>query len=180
MNPAASERAPSGWSIERTLEVWRNLQERFAADPDLDFDEAVIARAFETAGTATPEELVSRLIDAAVWAARREDEAEELRKAFQVRRDRYALRKDLLRRTIQDLMGMMGWRRHVGLLGSVRLQQGPDGVQVVEESQLPNDCFTVTRTVSKTAIREYLNAGNDLGGAAVLTNGGEILVLTRV
>lgn len=173
-------RAPSGWSIERSLQLWNTIRETLQADPELDFDEDVILRAFENAQVATPDRLLERLIDAATWADRREAEADQLHKAFRDRRDRYAERKDLLRRTIFDLMNVLGVRSHAAQLARARIQAAPDAVAVLKPALLPEDCFRVVRTPSKETIRAKLEAGDDLQGAAVLTNGGEILVLTKV
>jgi hypothetical protein len=177
--PDHSGTPPSGWQIERSLQLWHTLHEALQNDPQLEHDEDVVLQQFDNVESTLDSHLDS-LVNAAAWAAIREAEADALHKALEDRRNRYAARKDLLRRTIFDLLNVLRRRKHSTTMATVRVQTGPKSVTIVDESKLPDSCFIVTRAVSRTLIREHLGQGDDLQGAAVLSNAPDILVMTRV
>lgn len=176
----ADIKPPSGWSIERSLQLWRQVQAAIDEDPDLAPDEAVVLAEFQAAHVLTPDEILNRLLDAAVWIDRRIVEADALHREYQERRDRYEARKELVRDTLFGLLGTLERRSHRSRLGKAHIRATQPSVVILDAERLPDDCVKIERTPRKTIIKEHLEAGEDLGGAAVMSNAGEGLYIQKV
>ena len=177
--PESGPRTPSGFQIERTLSIWHAINETLLTDPELAADEQVITRQFHDAHTPTPDELLARLIDALVWIERREDEAYLLYQHYRARRSRYTARAALLRTNIFQLLGVLELRSFRANLATARIQGTRPSPLIADPELLPDDCVKIERTPVMAAVREKLEAGEDVPGA-VMSNAGETLVVVKV
>src|SRR5271170_6266728 len=132
----AAPHAPSGWSIERSVAAWQQIRAALDADPALAVDEAVIAAALVDAEITHPLTLLSRLIDAVVWAERREEEARELSRRIAERAARYESRKDMLRLSIHDLLTALDVKSHRAPLGLALIMAGRASVVITDAEAL--------------------------------------------
>jgi hypothetical protein len=172
---------PSAWSLERAVSAYQQIRAALDADPDLEADEAVINAALAAADAQHPEALLERLIDAAVWMQRREDEADELRKEVTARRDRYATRRETIRLTITELLEVLDKKSHRGRLGLASVVMAPPSVVITDDEALPDEYvrIAIARSPNKTLIREDIDNGVVIPGAT-LSNSAPILRIKRL
>lgn len=155
------------WKLQQAISALRggiaNMQ---AEDP-----EAVID--IETEFPETVEEveaairkIVARAQDAedmADAARKRATEAGERARRFETRGKRY-------RGVIMGAMDAMNWRKKEFPEATVSLRAPQEGVEIIDETELPQGFVKVTRSPDKSAIRTALKAGETVPGA-VLTPG---------
>lgn len=53
---------------------------------------------------------------------------------------------------------------------AAKIAKNPPSVEVFDESLLPENCFKIKKEVSKTAIKEALQKGEDVQGARLITD----------
>lgn len=169
-------RVPSAYQLVEAVSRWEQRRQELLSDPDLIADEAVLALT-ESLESERIDELLSRLIDSAIWAELRATEADDLHKALRDRRDRYLARKETIRRSIAELFEATGRERHRGNIGSASMGEGPDSVVVLDADLIPDELCRITREPNKTAIRERIEAGRTVPGA-VLSNAATVLRIT--
>lgn len=170
---------PSAWTIERVISAWQQFRAELLGDEELVEDENVIARALHASDLATPSELVSSLIDAAIWADRRRDEARVLAAEFTERARRYEARVERFRDLINGILTATETRNAVGRLARASIVRAPPSVLVTDEQRIPDEYFKVERTLRKSDVLADLKVGVVIDGA-VLSNGGETLRLARL
>jgi hypothetical protein len=169
----------SGYAIERSVSAYQQeaadlrfeqLQTEISEDPSLATDEDVVG--LPVAGTqADPTPLpvlLARLVDMAVWADRRAEESENLKKRYLARQQRYETRAEKIRATIADLMGIMDVTAYEGELGTVDLSQSASHV-IADVNLIPEQYVRekVTREPDKVAIGRDLKAGQTIEGASM-------------
>lgn len=168
MNPTP----PSAWLLEQSVSLWQQLQDKLTADQSFEHDEYVVSpRLPKLDGSGEtlphPEVLLGRLIDAAIWADRRADEADNLRKRYVARRDRYSARADAIRATIEQLIEALGVSAAEGELGSAAMRRRQPSVLITDIALVPDalkDTVT-TVTAKKNPIGAKLKAGEAVPGA---------------
>lgn len=172
-------KAPSAWQIEQALAHWQRAQQQLTEDARLAEDEQAIMAELggEAPPSHSPDLLLGRLIDAAVWAEAREDEAETLGKIIAARKQRYAKRKLLLRNTIYDLMTVLDTKRAQGTIGRATIRATPQSLVILDESQVPDAYVTTERKLNRKELREDLLLGTIIDGVT-LSQGGTTLHLT--
>lgn len=170
MSPAPTP--PSAWLLEKSVSLWQQLKDKIEADPSLADDEYVISRYLPNpdGGLALPHPavLLKRLIDAAIWSDRRADEADNLRKRYTSRRDRYATRTEAIRTTIVELMAALNVQAAEGEEGAASMRKRPASVVITDldkvEKQDPT-LVKVEKTARLTPIGAKLKAGEKVEGA---------------
>ncbi len=174
---AAAPRPPSAWQLEKSVSLWQQLRETLQDDMSLSEDEAVTS--LPDSSLPSPHVLLQRAIDAAVWSDLRADEADNLRKRFAARRDRYQERGAKIRQTINDLLQVLDLKAAEGDLGSADLVKGPRAVLITDIDQVPTELKAVVTTVTakKNPIGDKLKAGETVPGAE-LSNPGLVLRIT--
>jgi Siphovirus Gp157 len=182
-HPSPPPAAPSAWQLERSISLWQQLQQAVVTDNGAFVaDEDVIEKLIDNASPSLhpPAKLLGMLIDAAVWAERREDEAEALRKRYAARRDRYAARATKLRATINDLMDILGSSAAEGDLGSASYVKPPRRVVITDMNLLPEEYIRRTDPeAKKTEIASALRGGKAVPGAEWSdTNAAPVLRIT--
>jgi hypothetical protein len=171
---------PTALEQEASVSLWERIQHDQQADEMLESDEVSgmilpFDGASEHPGSNIPPWNVQleRLIDATIWADRRIDEAETMRKRAVDRKARYQKRADRYRlniKAILDLMNLKAWEANEG---SASLAKGRASVDVGDidklEAQHPELVkVEVVKTPDKVAIRAAIQAlkeGETIDGA---------------
>ena len=99
------------------------------------------------------------------------EDIKERESALAQRRKSYENTVDRLKMLLTENFRKVGQDRFEN--GDLRISFKPSkAVEIVDEDQIPEDYFTekVTRTVSKTAIRAAMDAGETVPGAVLVTN----------
>jgi hypothetical protein len=168
---SAAPTPPSAWILEQSVSLWQQLQDKLTEDPSLETDEYVVSpRLPRLDGEGTlphPEVLLRRAIDAAVWNDRRADEADNLRKRYTARRDRYAQRGEAIRATIEQLLEVLGLSAAEGELGAGAMRKRPPHVLITDIDKVPPELKDTVTTVTakKNPIGAKLKAGEVVPGA---------------
>ena len=181
----------TAWQLEKSVGVWQRLQEQFSADTtSLASDENVSATAVDLPDSLSlpdgghvpnPHILLARLIDDAVWADRRAEEADNMKKRFQARQHRYEERSDTIRAHIAELAEILGVDSAEGELGTFDTVKGRPSV-VADIAKLPEQYIRekIIREPDKIELMKALKAlGPDerIEGAE-LSNPGRVLRIT--
>ena len=163
----------SAYQLEQSVSAWQQLQETLTEDPSLAVDEDVVGTPIVMPGdTPDPHVLLSRLIDAAIWADRRVEEAENLKKRYLQRQQRYEERSQKIRATISQLMEVLSVQAHEGDLGSVTMVKQPTHV-IADVDKLAELYVrtTITRTPDKVLLGKLLRDGKQIEGATLSNPG---------
>ena len=161
---------PSGFALQQAVAT---LQRALAEEPD---EDGVLADAVEA--TEDVEELLNRVLRAAVEADMMADMAAERIKAMTERRDRYKARNETLRATAFAAMDALELRKVELPDLTASIKQNPPRVVITDEEVLPDHCFRVTRSPDKTAIKEALSHG-PVPGAELSNSLPSIMIKTR-
>jgi hypothetical protein len=175
----SAPRVPSAWQLERAVSAWQQLREIYAADPVLADDEEGISRELADAEITHPDVLLGRAIDAVVWCERREIEADQLRREMVQRRDRYRARAETIRSVIENLLFALEKTKHAAKWGAASLAMGPKSVVLTDAELVPDEFCRTERHVQLTLIREAIDAGEAVPGAA-LSNPAPVLRIKRL
>lgn len=92
------------------------------------------------------------------------------------RKDRYTRRKDAMRALLLRLLKAADLNKVSLPEATVSVGKGRAGVEIVDESLLPDNVVKMKREPDKTAIKAALDAGDDVPGA-VLRVGGETITV---
>ena len=91
----------------------------------------------------------------------------ERAKELAVRKDRYARRKDAMRALLLRLLKAADLNKVSLPEATVSIGKGRAGVEIVDESLLPDNVVKLKREPDKTAIKAALDAGEDVPGAVL-------------
>lgn len=100
----------------------------------------------------------------------------ERAKELAVRKDRYTRRKDAMRALLLRLLKAADLNKVSLPEATVSVGKGRAGVEIVDESLLPDNVVKLKREPDKTAIKAALDAGEDVPGAALRLGGETITV----
>ncbi|RRY11378.1 hypothetical protein EGJ58_06865 [Brucella anthropi] len=100
----------------------------------------------------------------------------ERAKDLAARKDRYTRRKDAMRALLLRLLKAANLNRVSLPEATVSIGKGRSGVEIVDESLLPDNVVKLKREPDKTAIKAALDAGEDVPGAALRVGGETITV----
>ncbi|MEL4072259.1 siphovirus Gp157 family protein [Ochrobactrum sp. GPK 3] len=100
----------------------------------------------------------------------------ERAKELAARKDRYSRRKDAMRALLLRLLKAADLNKVSLPEATVSVGKGRAGVEIVDESLLPDNVVKMKREPDKTAIKAALDAGEDVPGA-VLRVGGETITV---
>jgi hypothetical protein len=155
---------------EHSVSLWERIQHDQQADEMLESDEVSgMILPFDGAGTHPGSNVpplhvqLERLIDAAIWADRRIDEADAIRIRAIARRDRYRARADRYRGKIKELLDYMELTAWEANEGSASFAKGRASVEITDldklEAQRPDLVKVETiKTPDKIAIRDAIKA----------------------
>jgi hypothetical protein len=160
-------RVPSAYQLERAVSAWQQVRELYASDPALADDEEVISSALADAEITHPETLLSRAIDALVWIEQREVEADDLRRQDTARRDRYRARGATVRSLVESLLTALDKKSHRATRARAIMAMSRGAVVILDEQLLVPPFVRIERSPDKTAIREAIEAGQDVAGATM-------------
>lgn len=149
----------------------RNLK---AAFPELAEDDDLFADVLE--GETTLHETLGKLVDMAREQKAMQTAVDEMIIALNARGDLWQKRETATRALILKLMNIAAQRKVVLPQATIAIANGRKGVVITDEEALPPEAFVMRRFVSRTQIKDLLEAGKEVPGAA-LTNGAETLVL---
>lgn len=99
-------------------------------------------------------------------------------KDIKKRKDRFDRRSEFGRELIKQLMEAADIRKIELATGTVSVINKSPSVVIVDEASLPSDFLRVKMEPNKTAIKEALNSGVTVAGAA-MSNGGTSLMIRR-
>jgi hypothetical protein len=176
---ATAPRLPSGEALERAVSMFQQLRDIYGLDPTLAEDEAEIRAQLDAADITHPDILLARLIDAAVWADRRETEADDIRREVTARRDRYRARQSNIRVIIAQLLDALEIKSHRARYGAASLAPGPVSVLLTDAELVPDEYVRIERHIQWTPIRAAIEAGAEVPGA-VLSNPGPVLRIRKL
>lgn len=91
----------------------------------------------------------------------------ERAKELAERKERYARRKDAMRALLLRLLKAAGLNKVSLPEATVSVGKGRAGVEIVDESLLPDNVVKLKREPDKTAIKAALDAGEDVPGAVL-------------
>ena len=161
--------APSPFRVEQAMASAQAFMAQIAQnDPELAADEAAMS-ALLTEHTDV-NEIMRRLARFVLEADGQARVAKDRADNLSARAARFTRRKDSARGTLLAMMDALGLRNIKDPEFSVTLRPGTPGVVITDETALPDAFVRVTRQPDKAAIKDALNAGTDVPGAA-LANG---------
>jgi len=154
------------WKLQQALMALRSGANAILAEDEdafLSFDELPDELAAVDKALCQVVRQVQDSDDMATAARYRATEATERARRFEARRDRY---KGL----ILAAMDTMGWRKREYPEATISMRAPQPGVQIIDETELPEGFIKTKREPDKAAIRTALNNGLAVPGA-VLSNG---------
>jgi len=122
--------------------------------------------------------LLERLVEAEQSAKAMQAAIKDIVDGLSLRKDRYKARQEKTRQLMLELMGLMG-AKSVGLpMATLSVSTKKPSVIITDESAIPGRYWQerITRSPDKASIKEALDAGGYVEGAA-LSNGGETLTV---
>lgn len=170
---------PSGYRTEQAMSAMMAARASLLeADPELADDEPELIRLVENQ-TGDAMDVLRRTARAVGVAEARAKSCREMIDQLEARRDRYERRRELLRAILLDAMRTLALPRLEAPDFTATRKATPPGPIVTDESLLPDRFFRITRTPSKTLLREAMVVdGEDVPGAA-MSNGGETVSIRR-
>jgi hypothetical protein len=162
---------PTAADLETSVSLWERIQHDQQADEMLESDEVSgMILPFDGAGEHPGSNVpplnvqLERLIDAAIWADRRIEEADTIRKRAIDRKSRYQKRADRYRVKIKEILDYMEVKAWEANEGSASLAKGRASVEITDidklEAQHPELVkVEVVKTPDKIAIRNVLKDG---------------------
>lgn len=166
----APSRPVTAWQLEKSVSAWQQLQEKLTDDASLAYDEEVVARP-ASEDVPPPHVLLTRLIDDAIWTDRRIEEADNLRKRYTSRRDRYQARADSIRATITELLDVLDLKAWEGNEGTAAMRPRRPKVEITDIDKLADEFVKIEKTAKKTEIGAKLKAGVPVEGAELSNPG---------
>ncbi|WP_266029947.1 siphovirus Gp157 family protein [Brucella intermedia] len=100
----------------------------------------------------------------------------ERAKELGARKERYTRRKDAMRALLLRLLKAADLNKVSLPEATVSIGKGRAGVEIVDETLLPDNVIKLKREPDKTAIKAALDAGEDVPGAALRLGGETITV----
>src|SRR4249920_1508412 len=155
---------------EFSVAMWEEIQQAQQADEMLENDETSgMLMPFDGPKAPPPHVLLERLIDAAIWADRRIEEADAIRKRIIDRKTRYQRRADRYRSQIKGLLDYLGEKSWEANEGSASMAKGVPSVIVTDidklEAARPELVkVEVVKTPLKLDIRPLLRDGETIEG----------------
>lgn len=143
------------------------------AYPELADDPELAADTFEGMGL---NDVLSRLVRQAQEAKATSAAIADLIGEYQARRQRFERRNEAMRSILLGLLQKSGQKRVQLPEATVSIGKGRDKVEITDEAKLPKWALRVSTSPDKTAIKERLDAGKKVPGAAMVT-GGETLTV---
>lgn len=162
---------PTAYQLERSVSLWQQLRQSMIVEDDTFVaDEDAIELLIERAGAQPPAVLLSRLIDATVLVEQKQAHMDTLRKRYTARRDRYELRAQNLRKTVDQLMEVLGSTAAEGDLGSASYVKARAKVVVTDMAKLPPEYVKITDPEPrKLEIASAIKGGKEVPGAEMST-----------
>jgi Siphovirus Gp157 len=182
-------KGPGPFTIERIVSAWQRARNELDSDAMLAGDEAALQSALNPAGynaetqeNLDADQLLQRIVTAMLFAALRVAEAGEVETLLKARKQRYAHREEILRRTLLEVMTALARRSFAALEGTVSLRTVSDSILVTDLDAIPPE-YVDKRTETiitprKGAILDDLKQGVVIPGA-VLSNGGLTISFRR-
>lgn len=134
--------------------------------PELADDPELAADTFEGMGL---NDVLSRLVRQAQDAKTTAAAIADLIGEYQARKARFERRNEAMRSIILGLLQKSGVPRVQLPEATVSVGKGRDRVEIVDETRLPKWALRVSTSPDKTAIKERLDAGKKVPGAAIVT-----------
>lgn len=162
--------APSGYALQQAIVT---MQKALNGEPDGDGE-------FHDPEAATEdvEELLARVLRAAVEADAMDAMLKERMLDMATRRDRFAARSDTLRATAFAAMDVLGRQRLELPDLTASIKQNPPRVIITDEAKIPLQYTKTVRTADKTALKAALAVG-PVAGAELSNSLPSIQIRTR-
>lgn len=162
--------APNAYRIEQAMAAWHAARARLLADDaDLAGDEAALI-ALLGPETGEIEDILHRVLRAALHAKDMAEAAEQRIADIQSRRDRYRRRAEQARGTAFAIMDALGIRKAELPDVTATIAAPKAAVVVTDETALPEQFIRTRREPDKAALMVALKGGAEVPGA-VLNNG---------
>jgi len=100
----------------------------------------------------------------------------DARTRLDTREERLKIKADIIRRLLKRLLDIAELPKVTAPSGTVSIGKKAQGVEILDESLIPEKFMRITKAPSKTLIGNALRAGEDVPGA-ILDNGGETLIV---
>lgn len=100
----------------------------------------------------------------------------DARTRLDTREERLKIKADIIRRLLKRLLDIAELPKVTAPSGTVSIGKKAQGVEILDESLIPEKYMRITKAPSKTLIGNALRAGEDVPGAT-LDNGGETLIV---
>lgn len=100
----------------------------------------------------------------------------DARARLDTREERLKIKADIIRRLLKRLLDIAELPKVTAPSGTVSIGKKAQGVEILDESLIPEKYMRITKAPSKTLIGNALRAGEDVPGAT-LDNGGETLIV---
>lgn len=164
--------APSAYQIEQAVSAWQQMRAALLEDAHLIVDEeAILSTLAGVNDQRDPFDLLHRLIDAAVMAEKRRDEAAELQRQIAARKKRYDERIDRMRLTIHDLMSVLGTDSERAKLARATMSASPERYEVTDPDKVPADYLKTVTSIDKVAINDDAKVGVVIPGVMTIPAG---------
>ena len=165
-----SDRAPNAWRLQQVMSVAMSARDRLLAEqPDLATDEDALIAALGAEGVEA-EDLIDRMIRAALEAEANEAAVDARMAQLQTRAVRYAKQAEAWRGAAFAAMDVLGITKRKTPEFSASVRAARPGVVITDEAALPDKYIRITRTPDKAKLRDELAAGVVIPGAE-LANG---------
>lgn len=123
-------------------------------------------------------DIVGQLLEASVQADAGLAASDEIIKKWQERKSALASRQQAIRSSLKTILSATGMDKIPHPLGTVSLRAGSQSVVITDEKEIPSQLCKVTVTPDKAAIKKYLQAGEAVAGAELVT--GEETISIRI
>lgn len=176
-----TDKPPSQWAVGRVLDIVREMRERQIAQPAIDNDEGDLRTIYpdwaETSTAVDPNDVLRRLVRAAIEADSMDEAIERRIDDLRVRQERYVGRRKEYRASIAMVMQALELDRFTDTDATVTLRPNRGGA-LITSGDPPDEYARITRAWDKTRAKQALLDGEVVENAA-LSQGGEPILTIR-
>jgi Siphovirus Gp157 len=158
---------PNAWQLERVIGLAMATIEALRTEHGQVFDDDETLLASLSEEGVDVDKILRRLASAAIQAKADAAAADAIMDDLKIRRDRFRRAEEIYRATILNAMEALGITKFPSPQFSLTVSAGKPKVLITDETILPDDLMTWTKTPNKASIKAALETYGDVPGAVL-------------
>jgi hypothetical protein len=170
---------PNAWQLERVIGLAMATIEALRTEHGQVFDDSETLLASLSEEGVDVDKILRRLASAAIQAKADAAAADAIMDDLKIRRDRFRRAEEIYRATITNAMEALGITKFPTPQFSLTVSAGKPKVLITDETLIPDDLVTWTRTPNKAAVKQALETYGDVPGAVMSNSSSVLSIRTR-